>query len=80
MLILTHNSTIDFKISASMESMTEDKTKVMNLTGDSIRLFTDLFCLPYFHGEFGQRLLNEFQWLLSNVTDIYEQPPSKEKV
>ena len=60
--------------------MSEDKSKAMNLTDDNIRVFTDLFSLPYAHGEFGERLLNEFKWLLSNATDIYEQPPSKEKV
>ena len=60
--------------------MTEDKSKVMKLTEESIKLFTDLFCLPYSHGELGNRLLNKFQWLFDNVSDIYEQPPSKEKV
>jgi len=61
-------------------SMSEDKGKAMNLTDDNIRLITDLFCLPYGHGEKGDRIYQEFEWLLQNVLDIYEQPPSKEKV
>ena len=60
--------------------MTEDKSKCMNLTDDDLMLLTELFCLPYGHGEKGNRLLQEFEWLLQNVADIYEQPPSKEKV
>lgn len=60
--------------------MMEDKTKQMCLTDEDLMLLTELFCLPYGHGDKGNKLLHEFKWLLSNVSDIYEQPPSKEKV
>ena len=60
--------------------MMEDKIKQRILTDDNLILLTDLFCLPYEHGHGGNRLLQEFTWLMENVSDIYEQPPSKEKV
>lgn len=63
-----------------MIEMKEDKSKFMALTHDDILLLTDFFCLPYHHGEGGNRLSQDFEWLLQNVADIYEQPPSKEKV
>ena len=60
--------------------MIEDKSKSMNLTVGCIGLLTELFYLPYEHGEKGNLLLQDFTWLLKNVCDIHEQPPSKEKV
>lgn len=63
----------------TVSEMREDKEKCMSLTTDDLLLLTDLFCLPYQHGESANKLLEDFQWLLSNVTHIYEQPPSKEK-
>jgi len=64
----------------TISGMKEDKNKFMALSHDDLFLLTDLFCLPYEHGESGNRLLEDFHWLVLNVTDIYEQPPSKEKV
>ena len=60
--------------------MAEDKAKSMTLSSSNILLLTEMFCLPYEHGESGNKLLTDFEWLLENVCDIYEQPPSKEKV
>ena len=60
--------------------MKEDKNKFMALSHDDLFLLSDLFCLPYQHGDSGIRLLEDFQWLVLNVTNIYELPPSKEKV
>lgn len=64
----------------TINSMAEDKAKCMVLTAENLLLLTEMFCLPYEHGENGNKLLEEFEWLLENVADIYEQPPSKEKV
>lgn len=66
--------------SDTINEMKEDKSKFMALTHDDLVLLTDLFCLPYHHGENGNRLFQDFEWLFQNVPDIYEQPPSKEKV
>lgn len=60
--------------------MAEDKAKLMSLNTSNLLLLTEMFCLPYEHGESGNKLLGDFEWLLENVGDIYEQPPSKEKV
>lgn len=61
-------------------TMQEDKLKCMMLSQESLQLMTEMFCLPYEHGEKGNKLLDDFEWLLENASDIYEQPPSKEKV
>jgi len=64
----------------TINTMKEDKIKCMLLTHENLQLLTEMFCLPYEHGENGNKLLGDFEWLLENATDIYEQPPSKEKV
>lgn len=64
----------------TMELMRHDKKCVMELSEDSLYLLSDLFCLPYGHGDKGVQLLDEFAWLLSNVRDVYAKEPSKEKV
>lgn len=64
----------------TINRMKEDKIKCMLLTHDSLQLLTEMFCLPYEHGQNGNKLLEGFEWLLENAADIYEQPPSKEKV
>lgn len=64
----------------TLENMRNDKKCSMDLTEDSLILLTDLFCLPYGYGDKGVQLLEEMTWLLSNAGDIYESPPSKEKV
>ena len=64
----------------TINTMAEDKSKCMALTAENLLLLTEMFCLPYEHGENGNKLLGEFEWLLENVADIFEQPPSKEKV
>ncbi|XP_047128039.1 protein O-GlcNAcase isoform X1 [Hydra vulgaris] len=68
------------RTSETIASMIVDKSKSMQLTIDCISLLAELFYLPYEHGEKGNLLLQDFIWLLKNVCDIYEQPPSKEKV
>ena len=60
--------------------MKEDKSKLMVLSHENLQLLTEMFCLPYEHGTKGNQLLSDFEWLLENVSDIYEEPPSKEKV
>ena len=60
--------------------MKEDKAKCMLLTEDNLQMLTEMFCLPYIHGSKGNSLLMDFEWLLENTADIYEEPPSKEKV
>ena len=64
----------------TIETMKEDKTKCMLLTQENLQMLTEMFCLPYTHGSKGNTLLSDFEWLLENTADIYEAPPSKEKV
>jgi len=64
----------------TIETMKEDKSKSMALSHENLQLLTEMFCLPYEHGTKGNQLLSDFEWLLENVSDIYEEPPSKEKV
>jgi len=60
--------------------MKEDKTKCMFLTPEMLQLLTEMFCLPYEHGTKGNKIFEDFEWLIENAADIYEDPPSKEKV
>jgi len=64
----------------NLEEMRAEKKCSMNLNEDQLILLTDLFCLPYGYGDKGVQLLEGMSWLLTNVEDIYEDPPSKEKV
>lgn len=63
-----------------LETLRNDKHCIMELNEESLILLTDLFCLPYGHGDKGLQLQQEFMWLLQNVGDIMEKPPSKEKI
>lgn len=67
-------------VSGGLETLRNDKHCIMELNEESLILLTDLFCLPYGHGDKGLQLQQEFMWLLQNVGDIMEKPPSKEKV
>ena len=64
----------------TIETMKDDKNKCMLLTHNNLQMLTEMFCLPYTHGNKGNTLLADFEWLLENTADIYEAPPSKEKV
>lgn len=52
---------------SSSEAMQTDHTLSNEFTYEDVNFLVDLFYLPFEHGSSGVKLLNEFNWLISNA-------------